>query len=105
MWFDLEMETLQEKALFESFRQRLGAGEAACLSLASTRGFKILTDDLDARRVAQQRGISVSGTLGVLVEAVREEHLAREEGNHLLLRMKETGYFSPYERLDDLLQS
>lgn len=99
----LKVETSQERALFESLRQRLGTGEAACLSLAITRGFKILTDDLDARRLAQQRGLAVSGTLGVLVEAVREGHLSREEGNRLLLKMKEAGYFSPYESLDELL--
>ncbi len=39
----LRVETSQERSLFESFRQRLGAGEAACLSLAITRGCKILT--------------------------------------------------------------
>jgi predicted nucleic acid-binding protein len=40
-----------------------------------------LTDDKDARKLAQRRGVPVSGTIGVLIEAVREGLLSPEEAN------------------------
>ena len=62
-----------------------------------------MTDDRDARRLAQRRGVPVSGTIGVLVEAVREGLLSIEEANTMLSDMIEKGYFSPFETLDELI--
>jgi len=73
------------------------------LSVAISRNFKILTDDLDARRLAQRRGIPVSGTIGVLVIAIQKGILSSDEGNAMLSKMIAKGYFSPFERLDELL--
>ena len=63
----------------------------------------VLTDDEDARKLAQRRGAPVSGTIGVLVEAVRERLLSIEDGNTMLSDMIEKGYFSPVEILDELI--
>ena len=50
------------------------AGEAAAIQLAEELGVDILvTDDAPARLLAERRGITVTGTLGVL-------YLARERG-------------------------
>lgn len=73
------------------------------MSIAISRNLKVLTDDLDARRLAQRRGIPVSGTIGILVEAVRRGILSVDEGNAMLSKMTAKGYFSPFERLDELL--
>jgi len=99
----LKIETVQEKFLFQLFSASLGKGESSCLSIASTRNFKMLTDDLDARRLAQRKGIPVSATIGVLVAAVRTGILSSDEGNAMLSKMIDKGYFSPFERLDALL--
>ncbi|MCW7070572.1 MAG: DUF3368 domain-containing protein [Methanophagales archaeon] len=80
----------------------MGKGESSCLSIAISRDLKVLTDDRDARRLAQRRGVPVSGTIGVLVEAVREGLLSIEEANTMLSDMIEKGYFSPFETLDEL---
>jgi predicted nucleic acid-binding protein len=54
-----------------------GSGEAAAISLAqASRARLILLDDKRARRVAQARGFLLSGTLGVLVRARQQGHLA-----------------------------
>jgi predicted nucleic acid-binding protein len=39
----------------------LGRGEASCLAVAMQRGYKIATDDKDARRLARQLGIPPHG--------------------------------------------
>lgn len=47
--------------------------------------------------------VPVSGTIGVLIEAVRERLLSFEEANTMLSDMIERGYFSPFETLDELI--
>ena len=58
--------TSTEKAQFEVFYEYLGAGEASCLAAAKERGYRLATDDKDARRLARQLGISLTGTIGIL---------------------------------------
>lgn len=99
----LKIEASQEEFLFRLFAEMLGKGESSCLSIAISRDLKVLTDDKDARKLAQRREVPVSGTIGVLVEAVREELLSIEEGNTMLSEMIEKGYFSPVETLDELI--
>ena len=99
----LKIEVSQEEFLFRLFAEMLGKGESSCLSIAISRDLKVLTDDKDARKLAQRREVPVSGTIGVLVEAIREELLSIEEGNTMLSDMIEQGYFSPFETLDELI--
>jgi len=99
----LKKESSKEEFLFRLFAESFGKGESSCLSIAISRDLKVLTDDKDARKLAQRREVSVSGTIGVLVEAVREELLSIEEGNTMLSDMIEQGYFSPFEALDGLI--
>ena len=99
----LKIESEEEKHNFDTFSQRLGRGESACLCLAASRNMKILTDDLDTRRFSQRSGIPVSGTIGVFIIAIRKSIISLEEGNNLLLEMIEKGYFSPYKKLNGLL--
>lgn len=99
----LKVESSQEEFLFRLLAESLGKGESSCLSIAISRDLKVLTDDRDARKLAQRRGVPVSGTIGVLVEAVRGGLLSIEEGNTMLSEMIEKGYFSPFEALDELI--
>ena len=99
----LKIDTPREEFLFRLFSASLGKGESSCLSLATTRNLKMLTDDLDARRLAQRKGIPVSGTIGVLIAAVRRGIISLDEGNLMLSKMIDKGYFSPIETLDELL--
>lgn len=58
-----------------ALRALLDAGEAAAIPLAARLGATLLCDDGDAREVARTLGLSVIGTLGVLVMAKRDGHL------------------------------
>jgi len=50
----------------------LDAGETACLEILADRGGALfLTDDAAARLVAEEMGIEVHGTIGVLIRSVR----------------------------------
>ena len=54
------------------FAESLGKGESSCLSIAVSRDLKVLTDDMDARELAQRRGydaLSLSA-LPILLEVV-----------------------------------
>jgi predicted nucleic acid-binding protein len=49
---------------------RLGGGETEAIALAKElRAFAILLDDNEARRMAHQQGLAVTGTIGILEHA------------------------------------
>jgi predicted nucleic acid-binding protein len=93
----------EERRTFEGLCQRLGKGEASCIAVAFHRGFTVATDDRDARRIAQQMGLKVTGTLGILVHLVRAKRVSLEEANRLLEGMAQRGFFSPVSDIATLL--
>ena len=93
----------EEGRLFQRFSMRLGAGEASCLAVAIQRKHDFLTDDMDARKAALREGVRVSGSVGVLVNLINRELIHLEEGNRILRDFIASGYFSPVEKLDELL--
>lgn len=99
----LDFETSREQTLFIELTSTFGAGEAACLALAVERTLVFASDDLAARRAARRMGVSLSGTLGILVRGVRENHLTLETANRILTDMVAQGYRSLVEQLDDLI--
>jgi len=58
-----------------------------------------------ARATARAWDIAVSGTLGVLVQAVKRELLMKETADELLQKMIARGYRSPYGSLQGLLEN
>ncbi|RME83107.1 MAG: DUF3368 domain-containing protein [Caldilineae bacterium] len=102
-WLELVgFDSPEEEQSFREYARTLGYGEASCLALAKHRGWLVLTDDQEARRVLQREGLEVTGTLGVLRLAVENGLLTLEEGNALLQEMVRGGYHSPYEDLGDV---
>ncbi len=53
-----------------------------------------------ARRLAARRNVSLTGTLGLLIEMVKQDVMTLEKANAVLLLMIEKGYRSPCERLE-----
>lgn len=94
-----------ERATFEGLCERLNAGEAACLAMASARGYRVFTDDRDAREIAVQMQVPISGTLGVLVRLIQQKHLTLDQANELLRRMIAAGYRAPLSDLREILPS
>ena len=93
----------EEVELYNALRVKLGKGEASCLAVAKHRNMKVLTDDSDARKMANILGIPVSGTIGVLVRCVEEGIITKEEGNSILKEMIAKGFYSPVSDLDEVL--
>ncbi len=92
-----------EHRLRMALDRSLDPGEASCLALAASRGLILATDDLAARRFAESEGISLTGTLGILVALVRDDALSLSEANTMLEAMIRRQYRSPVDRLDDLI--
>jgi uncharacterized protein len=81
----LEGET--EVTLYENLPSKLHRGEAMSLAIAAQRDWHFLTDDRAARAYATKLGISVSGTIGVLIQLVKQQHLDIDTANECLAQM------------------
>lgn len=102
-WLTVAELTTDEQACAAELGQTLGQDEAACIALAQSREWMILTDDRDARRAASEAGVLVSGTLGALMNLVRAKAVTLVEGDELLGKMKQHGYRCPVDSLQELL--
>jgi predicted nucleic acid-binding protein len=101
-WLPVIELTDDERVMAEHLNQTLGRGEAACIALAKSRQWIILSDDRDARRVAREAGLIVSGTLGTLMNLVRGKSLSLAEADKFLAIMKRSGYRCPVNSLSEL---
>lgn len=101
-WLEVIELTAEETVVAEKLNETLGRGEAACIALAASRGWMVLTDDRDARRAARETGVIVSGTLGALMNLVRAQVLSLAEADQHLAAMKQAGYRCPVDSLSEL---
>ncbi|MFN8472577.1 MAG: DUF3368 domain-containing protein [Anaerolineae bacterium] len=102
-WLRVLKPTGEETRLAQEWESQLDFGEAECLAVAETRSYVFLSDDYAARRLAQQRRVAVSGTIGVLLLLVREARLSLTEADALMATMIAHGYRSPVQSLKALL--
>jgi predicted nucleic acid-binding protein len=93
----------QEFRLLGALPAKLHQGEAASLAIAHHRGWLFLSDDLDARMMASQLGIRVSGSLGCLVLAIEQDLCSLKHANSWLAQMIQQGYHSPVNDVTSLL--
>ncbi|MFQ6059275.1 MAG: DUF3368 domain-containing protein [Anaerolineae bacterium] len=93
-----------ELALYNRLLATLGKGEAACLAIAKSRGWGLLTDDKKARKIAEQESVRLSGTLGVLRLGVKRGCFSLSEADEVLKAMIEKGYRSPFRSIGQLLE-
>ena len=63
--------------------------------IARTRNWVFASDDGSARRFATERGIRLTGTLGILIKAVKSEILSLSAADAIHARMIDEGYRSP----------
>jgi predicted nucleic acid-binding protein len=92
--------TVPEETFASQLSLRLGAGERSCIAVARLRGGLFVSDDLDARRIAREYAISLSGTLGILNASVQKNLLDLQEANHILATMIAAGYRAPSSGLN-----
>ena len=78
----------------------LGRGEAEVIALAYETNFKALIDDLKARKIAEDLGLSISGSIGVLLKA---EKLGLVKSALKKAReLKDKGFYVSDELLDKM---
>lgn len=89
---------------FREFRERLDAGEAESILGVIEHGGTIATDDLAARRVADERDLPVTGSIGLLVLGVERGRIDRSTADDWLDTWREQrGYYAPVESVGEIL--
>lgn len=89
---------------FESERDRLDRGEFEAFLLAWENGWTLVTDDAAGRRVAKDKSVDVTGSIGLLVRGVVRGDLSLTLANEWLHTWTtERGYYAPVDKVDDVL--
>lgn len=96
---DAEASTLRDELV-----DRLDRGEAESLAVAEIHDGLLVTDDGTARVVAHERGVRLTGTIGVLIELVDVGEINEATADAWLKRLVgETDYRAPSRELSDYL--
>lgn len=67
-WFQVQQ--VKDRYKQQLLEMQIGKGEASAIALAlETADNVLILDDWKARRLAERLGLSVTGTLGVLIKA------------------------------------
>ncbi|OGC02499.1 hypothetical protein A2V82_02050 [candidate division KSB1 bacterium RBG_16_48_16] len=98
-------ETEEEQANYYQFCIKLHSGEASCLAIAKNRNWLLLTDDQAARKLAKSSRMELSGTIGILALAAKQEIISVAEADDLLAGMVKGNYRSPVASISELLES
>jgi len=78
----------------------LGKGESDVIALASQTGLKIVIDDSRARKVAENIGLKLTGTIGVLMKAERLGLIGSAYDK--VRELREKGFYVSEELLEDI---
>ena len=88
----------------QEIRDRLDHGEAESLLGAIEHRGTLATDDLAARKVADQRDVPVTGSIGLLVLSVESAYLDRDTADKWLGTWRERrGYYAPVKSMAEIL--
>ena len=80
----------------------LDPGEAQAFALADAHDGRLLTDDGDARSFAKEQGVTVVGSVGVLLAAIDAGQVDEATADEWLsTRIDEIGYYVPYRNIAD----
>jgi predicted nucleic acid-binding protein len=96
------LRTGKEREQFETLSVSLGLGEASSIAIAKRRGFRFAADDRVARAEATRIAVPVTGTLGILVKAVRAGVCDLEAAERYLEKMTKAGFFSPVRSVREI---
>lgn len=101
---DLPIQSLPYDSDFQEIRDRLDPGEAESLLLAIEHSGTLATDDLAARKMAEQRDVPVTGSIGLLVIGVESGLLNRETADEWLDTWRDQrGYYAPVESVSEIV--
>ena len=81
-------------------RDHLDPGEAQAFALADAHDGRLLTDDGDARSFAKEQGVTVVGSVGVLLAAINAGKITEQTADEWLSTwIDEIGYYVPYRNI------
>jgi predicted nucleic acid-binding protein len=87
------------------FETRLDDGEAQALAVAVEFDGILVTDDGPARSVARETGVTVTGSIGVLIRGIEEGNIEQSIAADWLKQwVDETDYRAPSRDLTDYLE-
>jgi len=89
--------------VYGDLRRTLGAGEASSIVVAQSDGGVVASDDTAARQACGRLAVKVTGTIGILLAAVRDGGIPLPEAERALADMVEHGFYSPVRRLADVM--
>ena len=80
----------------------LDPGEAQAFALADAEDGRLLTDDGDARSFAKKQGVTVVGSVGVLLAAIDAGKIDEPTADEWLSTwIAEIGYYVPYQSISE----
>ena len=78
----------------------LGKGEAEVIALANQKGLTVVIDDAKARKMAENMGLKLTGTIGVLMRAEKEGLVV--SAHDKVKELKEKGFYVSEELFENL---
>ncbi|AFY57395.1 putative nucleic acid-binding protein, contains PIN domain [Rivularia sp. PCC 7116] len=84
-----------ELRLTLEYGKKFSAGESETMAIARNRNWVFASDDGIVRQFAKERGIRLTGTLGILVKAVQYKIICSSLADFIHSRMIDKGYRSP----------
>ncbi len=103
-WVTVVPLTPEEEQRADEWALALDPGEREALAVVLSRGGTLCSDDLAARRMATHMGVPVCGTIGLLVQAVKERMIDIATADEMLRLMRARGYRSPVDSLQEALR-
>lgn len=94
--------TLDESLHDSGLLTRLDRGEATIVYHGKIHGWTIATDDLDARAVASEYDVPVTGSIGIIAEAVIDDVITVSTADEYLDEWRAWGYYSPVDSVSEL---
>ena len=94
-----DLATPAERHLYARIAISLGDGESSCLALAACCGYLFACDDRLARSEAVRLGVPLTGTVGIMIKAVRSGVLDLNKANAVLRMMIAAGFYAPIKRI------
>jgi predicted nucleic acid-binding protein len=80
----------------------LDPGEAQAFALADAEDGRLLTDDEDARSFAKDQGVTVVGSVGILLAAIDAGKIDEPAADEWLSTwVDEIGYYVPYQSISE----
>jgi predicted nucleic acid-binding protein len=98
----LEQEHLAVTPLVTALRMVVGKGEAEAIALAVQNDRLLITDDKQARAAAKRFGLSVIGTVGILLRAKAGELI--DELKPILDDLQDNGFYMSHALREEALR-